>query len=37
MSSKFKVIEEYIDYRLDKLLSTISEHSRTHIENMIKW
>lgn len=36
MSSKFKVIEEYIDYRLDKLLSTISEHSRTHIENMIK-
>jgi len=36
MSSKFIVTEEYVDFRVDKLLATISEHSRTHIENMIK-
>ncbi len=36
MSSKFIVTEQYVDYRLDKLLSLISEFSRTHIESMIK-
>ncbi len=36
MSSKYIVDEQYLDYRLDKLLSLISEFSRTHIENMIK-